>query len=539
MDVASKFIKEHGFAAEHRRRNETGFSSGVTVSQIRDHLLVSVPGLKEHGISMTTTRRLFEAPNKGNIASKRYKGYVEARVGIKANSYREYHIDAHYLFARNKQRRELACLLKDHISLVSMDDMAKVKVGPPAVSRYHQLNRIYPSNDMPNLSDHDFPVPGYLLNVSGYMFLEQSPNEDTPTQQDKQFDNVSAYDTVTTDLLTDTDVPLNLSVLDAAGMELPTDNSPQPLVETIVKQLQLHVNTKTTVHELVDVICAELLSDVTYYTSTFEISDEELRTLSSNLNTQLDWNESLVCLAAVANVFHSKITLFDLTSNVYVETCGRKLKNRVSPIFIAFHSDSQLTSSPHFKNELPTEYSQFIDNMGQQSLTRDNIGRLHLETPYSGPSFVQLRAQKFNSTTVSTHVTDLFNIISNNEEYVKKPALMLMSDGGPDFTPISVLNSIYFYRLFKRLDLDFLSVFTYAARYSAFNYIEHLWAPLSDKLSSVVLSSKLPGESRPPAQQGGLSVEALRKKESKYSMKQCKIWRTIGRIRHLTLTMFT
>lgn len=50
--------------------------------------------------------------------------------------------------------------------------MAKVKVGAPAVSCYHHIERFFPNDDMPNLNDHDFLVPGYLLNVSGYMFLE-------------------------------------------------------------------------------------------------------------------------------------------------------------------------------------------------------------------------------------------------------------------------------------------------------------------------------------------------------------------------------
>ena len=50
--------------------------------------------------------------------------------------------------------------------------ICKVKVGAPAVSRYHQIRKIYPSGDTPNLKDHDFPVLQYLLNVSGYMFLE-------------------------------------------------------------------------------------------------------------------------------------------------------------------------------------------------------------------------------------------------------------------------------------------------------------------------------------------------------------------------------
>ena len=50
-----------------------------------------------------------------------------------------------------------------------MDDMAKIKVGAPVVSRYHLVRRLFTSTDMPNLSDYDFPVPNYLLSVSEYM----------------------------------------------------------------------------------------------------------------------------------------------------------------------------------------------------------------------------------------------------------------------------------------------------------------------------------------------------------------------------------
>ena len=58
-------------------------------------------------------------------------------------------------------RREFAELFKDDISIFSMDDMNKIKVGPPAVSRYHQLRRLYSSSDMPNMPDHDFPRVSY------------------------------------------------------------------------------------------------------------------------------------------------------------------------------------------------------------------------------------------------------------------------------------------------------------------------------------------------------------------------------------------
>ena len=49
--------------------------------------------------------------------------------------------------------------------------------------------------------------------------------------------------------------------------------------------------------------------------------------------------------------------------------------------------------------------------------------------------------------------------------------------------------------------MDILLVLTYAARYSAFNPIEHLWSPLSNALAGVVLSSCVPDESLPPAKQ--------------------------------------
>jgi len=88
-----------------------------------------------------------------------------------------------------------------------------------------------------------------------------------------------------------------------------------------------------------------------------------------------------------------------------------------------------------------------------------------------------------------------------------------MSDGGPDFNPTSVVNSLYLYRLFKLLNLDILAAFTYAARYSAFNCIEHLWSPLSDKLSSVVFSNVATGDTKPPVVLGKITTEALQKKE--------------------------
>ena len=188
------YVKHHNFAAQARRWTDTGFSSGISIAEIRNHLYEKFPDLKSHIVSLTTIRRLFEAPNKSVDSRHKYTRLINARVGAKSNSYREPHLDAHYLFARNKMRREMAAMLSNSIKIISMDDMAKIKVGPPAVSRYHQLKQLFPSADQPNFSDHDFPIPGYYLNVSGYMELDCSHFEPNTMVEFNGLNSTSVYD---------------------------------------------------------------------------------------------------------------------------------------------------------------------------------------------------------------------------------------------------------------------------------------------------------------------------------------------------------
>ena len=115
IDITSEFWKQHGLAAQCRRRNDTGFSSGVIINQIRQHLLENVQGLREH-ISNFSFRGLFKAYNKSHNAAARYNGHIVARVGTKFNSYRESHIDAHHLFGCKKFRREFVSIfLAQHL----------------------------------------------------------------------------------------------------------------------------------------------------------------------------------------------------------------------------------------------------------------------------------------------------------------------------------------------------------------------------------------------------------------------------------------
>ena len=156
-NVATEFIKSHGFRAQERKRTSTITSSVVTINEIREHLLKNIPSLKEHGISKQTVRWLFKPFRKDNHAAVRYKGIINATIPKKDNTGRKYKGDSHFILSHIKLRREFAEYFKEETTIVSTDNMNKIRYGASAVSRHHQIRKIYMENDAPQLSDHDFP----------------------------------------------------------------------------------------------------------------------------------------------------------------------------------------------------------------------------------------------------------------------------------------------------------------------------------------------------------------------------------------------
>ena len=173
VECASNFIKDHSFAAHSRRRETTGTGTGLCLNDLKNHLLEHVPGLKEHGISCDTIHHLMVPPRKNSGRAHRYKGLIDAKIPKKRNDYREDSENQHFLFARVKYREEFVAKYEEECCFYSCDDMNKLRLSPsPAVSRYHQQFRFFMQDDQPNLNDHDFPNPGYLLVPSGYQRLE-------------------------------------------------------------------------------------------------------------------------------------------------------------------------------------------------------------------------------------------------------------------------------------------------------------------------------------------------------------------------------
>ena len=94
-----------------------------------------------------------------------------------------------------------------------------------------------------------------------------------------------------------------------------------------------------------------------------------------------------------------------------------------------------------------------------------------------------------------------------------KGIAFLKVDNGPDWNLINVVNEIFFCRLWKSSTLDILVVCSYAAKYSAYNNIEHSWSLMSKKLGNVILPSILEGDDEPPYKQTELSKEEIADKE--------------------------
>lgn len=94
VNLATNFIQLHGCAAQQRRRTEVGNSAGVSLEQIRCHILSKIPELKS--VSRSTVHILMIPPMSGTIASKYYKGLIKADIGKKQNKDDSNNPDFHF-----------------------------------------------------------------------------------------------------------------------------------------------------------------------------------------------------------------------------------------------------------------------------------------------------------------------------------------------------------------------------------------------------------------------------------------------------------
>ncbi|XP_071504199.1 uncharacterized protein [Diadema antillarum] len=320
LDVMMNFVQLHGFGAHIRRRTGTATSCGVTLDDVRKHLLENVEGLDT--ISRTKVYYLMKPARVNSREAARHKDALDIRVGTKSCDVSKDNPNAHEYFATVSNVRQMCAMYPDECVAFSCDSKAKIHIGGQAVSRYHQLRTFFPGDDTPHYADHDFPVPGYLIEPDGYLQLQMKEAE-APSTKDK---------------------------------------------------------------------------------------------------------------------------------------CGRDV----------------------------------------------------VEVPSTGPLWVFNRTVKNTSTTIEDHMNDLKVIMKDNPS-LDKPILVLVTDGGPDWTPKTNLNEFFLGKLWKEGKYDMLISTCMPAGLSRYNPIEHLWSPLSKFLAGVSLPACLPGETVPPALQSISPDEKLEK----------------------------
>ena len=207
------------------------------------------------------------------------------------------------------------------------------------------------------------------------------------------------------------------------------DESVNDLYEIIISQAKTQLNVKTSKEEILDAFIRE---------------EKGIQVEYPDSRAQLE-----AILLGISSLFQTRVVLLNVTDNTSVNIATDNCHNEEAPIYICMKNEPLAFTLPVFHKESIEKFSSLSINPG--SLTFDNLGCLHLNTPYSGPSHVYIRSSKYNGTTAVSHITDIHKIICADKTLKNKSVLMIMADSGPDFTPISVLNSLYFYRLFKTL----------------------------------------------------------------------------------------
>ena len=172
-----------------------------------------------------------------------------------------------------------------------MDDMAKIKVGAPAVSRYHQIRRLFPTNDSPNFEDHDFPVPNYLLSVSGYMFLKMNPREEILEEESREANDSESHSFWT----------------------------------VASKECKKHFNINASAEEIISYAQRETDLHNSFYERKFDLTKEGI-SVEATMTSQVQLE---IISTALASIFECKVVLEDAENRVSRVYKGRSENNNL------------------------------------------------------------------------------------------------------------------------------------------------------------------------------------------------------------------
>ena len=177
---------------------------------------------------------------------------------------------------------------------------------------------------------------------------------------------------------------------------------------------------------------------------------------------------------------------------------------------------SSLQSSSHTEDVLQPIESTAVGSRDPDppSFTVDKLGQKHFQCPYTDPATVTVHLSRFNSSSIQTHANAIKPLLEVAKTQGKTNVITIV-DGGPDWSTGSIVNALFFIRLWCDCNLDMLVATSFAARYSVYNLTEHLWSPFSKHLTSIHLSAVDGEDSLPPFRISGISTQEKQKKEAR------------------------
>ncbi|CAG8515493.1 41962_t:CDS:2 [Gigaspora margarita] len=160
----------------------------------------------------------------------------------------------------------------------------------------------------------------------------------------------------------------------------------------------------------------------------------------------------------------------------------------------------------HLKDKLEEKYNLYISRQTLLTYLWPKHPNTFAVKRHHHLALVQIQSVSWNKkldhpdshyclASVKSAKPDLISI-TNSEDYDKvirieekiKPLWVLLVDSKPDENPKHLKNIIEYCKLFRFLDLDYLTVHTYTPGQSSFNPMKRGMAPLSSKLAGIILS---------------------------------------------------
>ena len=170
-------------------------------------------------------------------------------------------------------------------------------------------------------------------------------------------------------------------------------SEPLSLSEALELQLKSHLYICSTSDQISEHIFEEIKNFSDTY-RTYYKGEEAFNELITTPNLIYNEPAAELILRAVSKCFACKVVLFSENATEYNVIVETNLTN-LPKIYLQQTLSASYVSLT-FRSEDTTSYDKL--NI-QSTLVFDNLGRVHLKTPHSGPTEIYLRAQKFNSTT--------------------------------------------------------------------------------------------------------------------------------------------